>query len=535
MATVGNVNEVLEGHVVLDLECLDRIYLNAYVPRLQVGGQVVTFFCRHRDRPIASPRLFQEMGEAFRHAVTAFAKRHHVPVLRFGRRDRQIDLVRPYFEACTEPGVVAIGVAQEFQSVLVAYDRSAREGEPPRPGAPHYGFVKEDRRVTAYYFYVADPDFGLGFVKLCAYFPYPGKVWVNGHEWVKRQAAAEGLAFTELANGFASCADPARLQSICDRLGPAHVQAFFDRWMAVIPTPLDANDRGAGYWWELSLRQVETSRTLVFDAPRRARAFFEALVADNLDLGRPDEVQLTFGRQIRSNTTGTFATKVVTRGVDVVVNVFYKHSRIKEYLKEGRALRIETVCNSPTDLGCQRRLRNLPEVQARSRAANRRLLAIQRAGQGCTVATALFERVASPSLEEGKRTAALRFGDPRVMALTGALCVAITAVAGFTNRSLRAHVAGLLGDTYTTSQMTYDLRRLRRKGLIRRLPRSNTYVLTADGTRVAVFYTKVYRRVLAPLVAADHPPASPDLRQALRVIDRSVADYVDNARLRPAA
>jgi hypothetical protein len=113
---------------------------------------------------------------------------------------------------------------------------------------------------------------------------------------------------------------------------------------------------------ELSLRQVETSRTLVFDAPRRARAFFEALVADNLDLGRPDEVQLTFGRQIRSNTAGTFATKVVTRGVDVIVSVFYKHSRIKEYLKEGRALRIETVCNSPTDLGCQRRLRDLPEV-----------------------------------------------------------------------------------------------------------------------------------------------------------------------------
>ena len=353
-------------------------------------------------------------------------------MLHFGRRDRQIDEVRPYVEACTEPGVAAIGVAQEFQSVLVAYDRSAKEGAPPRPGAPHDAFVKEDRRVTADYFYVADPDFGLGFVKLCGYVPYPAKVWVNGHEWVKRQAAAEGLAFTELANGFASCADPARLQAICDRLGPAHVQAFFDRWIARLPTPLTAGDREAAYWWELSLRQVETSRTVVFDAPRRARAFFEALVADNLDLGRPDEVQLTFGRQIRSNTAGTFATKLVTRGVDVIVSVFYKHSRTKEYLTEGRALRrpegTRTVCNSPTDLGCQRRLHNLPELQARSRAANRRLLAIQRAGQGCTVATALFERVASPSCEEGQRTGAVRFGDPRVMALAGALCMTIQTV-----------------------------------------------------------------------------------------------------------
>jgi len=165
-----------------------------------------------------------------------------------------------------------------------------------------------------------DAEFGLGFVKLCAYFPYPGKVWVNGHEWAKRQAQAEELGFTELANGFASCADPARLQTICDRLGPDHLQAFFDRWMTITPTPLNDADQQAGYRWELSMRQIGTSRTLVFDAPRRARGFFEALVADNLDLGRPDEVQLIFGRKIYSNTNGQFLTKLATRGVDVIVN-----------------------------------------------------------------------------------------------------------------------------------------------------------------------------------------------------------------------
>jgi hypothetical protein len=531
---VGNVNEILDGHVVLDLECLDRVYLNAYVPTLQVSGQVASFFTVHRGQPIASPALFQKMGEAFRQAVASFAKRRQIPVIRFRKHERQIDLIRPYFEAASEPGVIAIGVAQEFQSVISGYDRSAKAGT-PRIGAPHFSFIKEDRRVTVYYFYVADPEFGLGFIKLCAYFPYPGKVWANGHEWAKRQALAEGLAFTELANGFASCADPVRLQAICDRLGPADLQSLFDRWMTVIPTPLNTTDRDTGYWWELSMRQVETSRTLVFDAPRQARAFFEALVTDNLDLGRPDEVQLIFGRRIYSNTESQFSTKVVTRGVDVVVNVFYKHSRIKEYLKEGRALRIETVCNSPTDLGCKRRLHNLPELQTKARAANRRLLTIQRAGQGCAVSTALFERVALPSLEEGQRTGALRFGDPRTMALVGALCITLNAVAGFTNRSLRAQVAGLLVSTYSSSQMTYDLRRLRRKGLIRRLPRSNSYVLTADGVRIAIFYSKVYGRLLRPLLAVDHPPASPELRLALRVIDNHVVTSIDRARLPTAA
>jgi hypothetical protein len=535
MARAGNVNEVLDGHVTLDLECLDRIYLNAYVPTLQVAGQVVTFFTRHRNQPIASPALFQQMGAAFRKRVEAFAEEHAIPVLRFTRDDRKVDVVQPYFRKAKQPGVVAIGVAQEFQSVFAAYDHSAQEQGSRRPGAPRFTFAKADRRVIVYYFYVADPDFGLGFIKLCSYFPYPGKIWVNGHEWAKRQAAAEGLAYTELANGFATCVDAARLQAICDRLGPADLQRFCDRWLAIIPTPLDNADREAGYWWELSMRQVETSRTLVFDAPRQARAFFEALVADNLDLGRPDEVQLVFGRQIRSNTVGTFATKVVTRGVDVTVNIFYRHSRIKEYLKEGRALRIETVCNSPDDLGCQRRLKNLPQLQARARQANRQLLNIQRAGQSCALSTAMFERIALPSTEEGQRTAALRFGDPRVMALAGALCLTLNAVAGFTNRSLRAQVAGLLGAPYSTSQMTYDLRRLRRKGLVQRQEHSHAYTLTPDGIRVAVFYTKVYKRVLSPLIAAGRPPAPFELNQAIRVIERHVAGYIDRARLKYAA
>jgi len=124
-----------------------------------------------------------------------------------------------------------------------------------------------------------------------------------------------------------------------------------------------------------------TSRTLVFDAPRHARAFFEATVSDNLDIGRPDEIKLIFSRQIYKNTKSEFATKVVTRGTDVTINAFYKHSRIKEYLKEGRALRIETVVNSPDDLGVKRRLTNLAELVGKARAANRRLLDVQRAGQ----------------------------------------------------------------------------------------------------------------------------------------------------------
>jgi hypothetical protein len=530
MVSVPNVNELLAAHVQLDVECVDRLYLNGYVPNLQVGGQVVAFLCEHLGNPIPSGAVLERIGNRFRHDVQQFAAGLGIPLLRFAKGERKVETMKPYLAGATS-GVVAIGQAQEFQWVATSYTRAKSTPQ----SAPRFAFQRAQRRVSVYYFYIVDPEWGPGFIKICTYFPYPIKVWLNGHEWAKHQAARDGISFADLANGFASCADPEALQAICDRLGPEDVQRFFDRWMAVIPTPLTATDRAAGYWWELSLRQTEVSRTVVFDAPRRARSFFDALVTDNLDLGRPDEVQLIFARRITRRTPGTFSTRVVTRGVDVTVNVAYKSSRIKEYLKEGRALRIETVINDPADLGCQRRLHNLPELQARARAANTRLLMLQRVGQGCAISTALFERIALPSVEEGQRTGALRFGDPRVMALAGALCAAVHTIAGFTNRSLRARVAGLLGEDYNASKMSYDLRRLRRKHLVRRIPGTNTWTLTHDGTRFALFYTKVHDRVLTPICAADHPPAPTELRRALHLLDHHIDNYVANARIREAA
>ena len=179
---------------------------------------------------------------------------------------------------------------------------------------------------------------------------------------------------------------------------------------------------------------------------------------------------------------------------------------MKSYLKCGRAFRIETVVNDTADLGVARRLEHLPEIFVKARDVNRRMVDAFRVGQGCVLASPAFRagRATPPSRTD--REAALRFGDPRVMALVGALCAGLHVITGFTNRSLRARVATLLGVPYSMGQMSYDLRRLRMKGLITRLPRSNTYVLTPDGQRIAIFYTKLHNRLLRPLAAADDPP-----------------------------
>jgi hypothetical protein len=531
------VNDVLDGHVVLDLECLDRVYLNAYVPNLQVGGQVVGFLTAHLGYPIPSPAVFDKIGTAFRRAVNRFSDEEHIPVVRFTKTDRKIEKMRSYLVAQAQTGrsgVAAIGVAQEYANVFTGTQREAPNG------IPWFSFHKADRRVTCYYFYLWDDDFGPAFIKVCAYFPYPAKIWINGHEWAKRQATHAGIGFTELSNGFAATDDPAGLQAICDRLGPATIEAFAERWLAVLPLPLTPHNQAGGYWWEISMRQVEVSRTIVFAQPRHARGFFEALVADNLDIGRPEQVELIFaGRRVRPGrspaTPEVFKTKVVTRGVDVTVNAFYQHSRIKQYLKDGRALRIETVINDTYDLGCQRRLHNLGALQTKARAVNRRLLDTERVGQGCVLASPAFERIAHPTTTaDGRRAPALRFGDPRVQALAGALSVSLLAVTGITNKSLRALMTGLLGEPYPMSRASYDLTRLRRNGLIVRVTGRNRYRLTDDGLAFAIFYTKVHNRVLRPLMAAA-PPTPPPLRAALRTIDQHITARLADARLPSAA
>src|ERR671935_2575529 len=208
-ARVVTVNDVLDGHVALDIQCLDRIYLNAYVPNLQTSAQVVAFLSAHLGYPVASPALFNQLGQRFRRAVAAYAEANDLPWVQFGKHDDKLAVMRAHLDrqaATGRSGVAAIGVAQEFQRVW-----TATQGK-TTTGTPQWSFYKADRRVTCYYFYLWDADFGAPFIQVCAWFPYPGKVWLNGHEWAKRQAAKSSLAVTELANGHRAGQRLRRLQ-----------------------------------------------------------------------------------------------------------------------------------------------------------------------------------------------------------------------------------------------------------------------------------------------------------------------------------
>jgi hypothetical protein len=198
-------------------------------------------------------------------------------------------------------------------------------------------------------------------------------------------------------------------------------------------------------------------------------------------------------------------------------------------------MRAETVVNSPTDFGVQRRLHYPAELVEKPKEPTDACSSSSAPVRAVPSRPIFGKRISQPSREEGQRTGALRFGDQRAKALAGALCVALNTVVGFTNKSLRVFVSQLLDGSYNTNQMTYDLRRLRLKGLVTRVEHTNTYTMSESGIRFSVTYTKLGHRVPSPLLAADHPPAPIELRRASGVIDHHVEEYLDRARLRMPA
>jgi len=528
MTVARTVSDVLDDHVTLEVECIDRMYLNVYQPRLQHVNGVVWFFRGHRGATFASSALMDPISKAFVGQIHRFCSDRDVPLVDFAKGQRKDDLAHQYladFEA--EEGVLFVGRAQEKTRVFRTEKRRN-----PLTGATYPWIVSSTGVVNQFYFYCLDADFGPLFLKFSSYFPYTAKLCINGNEYAKRQAVKAGIGFTALDNGFAACDDPAALQRICNRLSPAKIDALLRKWLRLLPHPFTAADRAAGYRYDLSILQAEFSLTQMLDRPVSGRVLFEQVIRENIDVGRPDKIGLIFDRQIRRRgkhpTPGRWRTRVLTEGVTPSLHVDYKHSKIKQYHKEGRALRTETTINDSGDFGIGRRLCNLPALRQVGNTANRRLLHVERLASDPITGTTAFTAINTPAVTAGQRVPALPFGATRTQALLAAIVVFHLLPHGFRARDLRTHLATLLGldpELMTQGKLSYDLRRLRLHGLIQRVHGTHRYTVTADGLRIAIYLTRVHNRLLSQgLSDLLDPAAAPTTIR--RHLDR-FADAVD--------
>src|SRR6516225_2165114 len=370
MTLPGCAADVLADHVLFEIEAIDRMYLNLYQPRLQHGAGVAAFFVGHRGHRFASSALMAPMTRAFIADIGHFIAARGLDLVRFAPGQRKDLVTAGYLQRAelddrglVPAQVLYVGVAQEKQKVF----RTSKRRNPVT-GATYPWLVPGSGVINQYYFYCVDEDFGPVCVKFSGYFPYTGRLILNGNEYAKRQAAKAGIGFVPLDNAFAAVEDVAAVQAICDGLDEQKIAALAARLLAMLPYPFTADDTAAGYRYELSVLQAEFSLTQVLDAPVTGRIFFEQLIRDNLDIGRPDQVGLVFGRRVRGGrkrpTPGRFRTRVITEGVVPTLHIDYKHSKIKQYHKEGKALRTEATINDSRDFGIGKRLTNLPALRA---------------------------------------------------------------------------------------------------------------------------------------------------------------------------
>jgi hypothetical protein len=497
MSVPTTVADVIQQHVTLTLECLDRLYLNVIQSRLQTERGIAWFFRYHRGERFATAKVMAEITRPFVAAIERFAAESRIPLLTFARHQRKDELAREYLAKFPHrEGILFIGKAQEKAAVVRTISKKN-----PHTGQTYPWLEKSTAMVNHYYFYGVDEDFGPFFIKFCSYFPCNAKLCLNGHEYVKQQLGREGIAFEALDNGIRSCADPKRLQQICEALTPERIQAFWQKWAARLPHPFATKDRAANFRYQLFIQQAEFARTQVFDRPVSGRLFFEQVLRDNLDLGRPDRMQLIFDRRIPHNTKTRFRTRLVTSQVIPSLWLDYKHSAIKQYFKEGRALRTELVVNHTRDFGIGKALHNLPQLRELAFAANRRLLHVQQLRHDPILGEDAFQTLTTPQSVQGQRVSGLRFGDPMVLALFTALLLFRHVPRGFNNPQLRQILAPLLtcsAQELKPGRMTYQLRRLRLRGLIERIPQTHRYQVSEAGLRTALFYVCSFTSVIRP-------------------------------------
>ena len=536
MKVPQTVAEVLKNHVDFELECIDRMYLNVMVPCLQREREVALFWRFHRGHRFASSALMEPMSKDFVERMQQYAHQHQIPVVPFDQapyKGRKKDDIAQEFIARqgAKEGVMFLGKAQEKTPVCRTERRRSWDGQSTYPW-----IVKSTAMINQYYWYIFDANFGPLFLKFGSYFPYNAKLCLNGHEWLKRQLAKAGIAYEALDNGLLQCRDPKAAQALADSLSAAQIDAVLRKWFKLLPHPFPAADRRAGYRYQAFIWQAEFSLTQVLDRPRSGRVFFEEVIRENLDLGRPDQVALIFDRRVTRRTPGWFRSRVLTQGVMASLHLDYFWNRIKQYFKEGRGLRTETTINHPAAFKLRKGLQSLPQWRQIGFQANRRLLNVQKISQDCALGEAAFEKVNQPIQVEEQRVSGLRFGDVRVQALLSAVLLFVFVANGFSAKDLRPKLAALLGlraDQLSAGRVTYDLRRLRLHGLIERIRRTHRYRLTERGIQIAAFWTRTYNRLLRPGLAqlVDPHCESPPLRRKLVALTKAIDQAVAEAKL----
>jgi hypothetical protein len=517
------VNPFVEHHqqsIRFQYSCFDRMLLNAVVQTMQQPPRIVGFLGKSRHVPSVTRAYLREISDDYHRFVARLAADQRIPIVEPPKGVRREDWVEPFYQRFgTRFGIVLILKSRENARVAVSYPTSS--------GGNRIEVLT--RFVWQYYFYLRDQQWGRMFVRVSTYFPFNARVCVNQHEWLARRLQAESIPFRKAANAFVQCSDPERLQQLADGLTPTDLEVPVHRWLReLVPFYASADPNHASEsMYRLFASQVEYSTNLIFKERAALDRMAERLLDLNRGIGRPDKLSTVFGHRITKTYRGGLKTQIADHHLgNPVIRSEYKDSSIKQYVRDHRLLRTEATSYNTVDLGVGKSIRNLPQLRRVMRGINERYLAIQQDVLETYVDRGQLARLRQPTIApSGRRTPGLKLDDPRLLAVMQALTCFVHVARGgrFRTRDVHQRTAEALGmatTTYRLGQLRYDLAKLRVKGLVIKVPKTQTYRLTPQGFRVCVLFLKLFQRVYAPVSAAVLKPIA---RDALLPDDRRCA------------
>jgi len=525
------MNAFYEHHqhnIAFHYRCFDRILLHAAIQPFQQPQRVMGFFWSYRQLYPVSRQVLREIASQYHNWVQYASQKWGAPVLKAPQEERRDDFVAPYFRGARPDQMVAILKAREPARILVSIGKSATA----------QGHLEYRRRwVDQYNFYIHDRAWGRMFVRVCPYFPFSARVYLNQHYWLAERLRAPDLRFQPCANAFLRCSDPEQLQALADSLQPQDILRCAQKWLACLVPFFTARERRqAGVQHRLFFAQVEYCDNLIFKHRAALDRLGERLLDANRSLGQPDSLRLIFGRRIHKRYRGKLQTVIEDMHLgNPVIRIHYKHGFLKQYVRDGRILRTEPATNNVLDYGLNKAVENLPHWRSRAAAIIDRYLDAQQDVLETFVDRGQLRQLSQPTLSSaGRPIPGLKLDHPRQLALMQSLVRFSHLAAGgtFTPRELHpqtAHALGCSNAEYKLNSLRYELSKLRAKGLVEKLPHSHRYRLLPEGYCLCVVSLKLFEKIYAPLTAgllAPFPgdaPLAPEKITQLDKLYRAVA------------
>lgn len=477
--------------------CFDRIVIRGFVPIMQRPGGFVTWAQDLRPGEAIEDSWIQGLARRFHAGVRTFARERGIPIVRPVKGQRKHLQAEKYRSGRgDEPGVYLIMRSREKARIYHSLERQGCAN----PIYRH--IIRKDGYVDYYYFYILDKYWGPMSLKICSHAPFHVIVFLNGNRWLAREAQREGLEIRALDNSIISCDDPGALQGISDSLAWRRIQSVCEHWFyKVFPVFTAEERRRSRFRYKWFMAQIEMSHNMLFKSPKRLTKILERHIDLNRRFLHPRSIKSVFCKVPR----GTFkpGMEVDVRhsfGGLTVLRVGYGKTSIKQYNNHLRTFRTEVVCNNPKDMGIRKGLAFLGELRDRLL----RLVAAFQSAQEPVLQTTCnggeLTALAGPGGLGKARTPGIRLDNERIMAVLAALPQLVHQPEGFRQAELREIVSPSLSTAYRPTQAGYDLRKLRGKGLVERVPGRHRYRATHEGIRVAAFLLKLRDGLLEPIL-----------------------------------